>query len=147
MFQFLIGIINPRCDFHRYYKSLAFTRRLWNSILVSIPHRYYKSKNKDEHILEYRKFQFLIGIINPNGTVKVVIVDSKFQFLIGIINPYRVFKNGHYKILFQFLIGIINPFISISKPPNFLMFQFLIGIINPNIVMTVISKLTCFNSS
>ena len=107
---------------------------------------------------EYKKFQFLIGIINQILTELLETEIPVFQFLIGIINPsdglallrlclvsipHRYYKSSvtlHKCIdvcMFQFLIGIIN-----RKPasefigPN-LEFQFLIGIINLTMRMII----------
>ena len=75
-FQFLIGIINHlniRTTLllllvsipHRYYKSyLSFLVALVLNY-VSIPHRYYKSDYTEAQTYLETMFQFLIGIINP----------------------------------------------------------------------------------
>ena len=55
---------------YRYYKSYCYLVLFLLIPLVSIPYRYYKSSSRTEAVLMFYWFQFLIGIINPNGNSK-----------------------------------------------------------------------------
>ena len=91
---------------HRYYKSFIFIKSK-RIIIVSIPHRYYKSISENHTICLIDKFQFLIGIINLMAFCAPSIF-TWFQFLIGIINRILLCHTGEASTMFQFLIGIIN---------------------------------------